>query len=164
MALLLSWWTEPWRSCTSTVWAAAGRSQQCPLLSPWKSLWAFFGPALTTMPLLGPLGGVCLHSLKVLSSFPSHIHELTILFDTHLVVKADSISRSEARFLNFQVDSAFSHLESIFPFHLVCHQPGALVWLCAQNAPWAPPTYCPVFAERCPCSPELRSETQQPRA
>lgn len=135
-----------------------------PTVKPRKSSWAFFGAALTAMPLLGPLGGVCLHSPKVRSSSLSHILELTILFDTHLVVKADSISRSEARFLNFQVDSAFSHLGSIFPFHLVCHQPGELVWLCSQHAPWAPPTNCPFFAERCPCSPELRSDTQQPSA
>lgn len=93
VALLLTWCTEPWRNHTSAVWVAAGHSQQCPPLGPWKSSWAFFGPALTTTCLLGPLEGVCLLSLKVHFPLPSHFLELTILFDPHSVVKAGCIQK-----------------------------------------------------------------------
>ena len=62
----------------------------------------------------------------------------------------------EAQFLNFQVESAFSHPWRLFTYYSLCQQLGAEVGLCFPHAPQAPPTYCPLFAERCLCSAEQR--------
>lgn len=103
--------------------------RQRPSLGPWRrSWWAF------SMRLLGPVGGGCLLSLKVHSSLLSHFLELTVLLDTHGVVKL-ALSRSEAQFLNFQPESALIHPWGPFPFHSLPQRLGAEVGLCCQPAP-----------------------------
>lgn len=138
-----------------------GSSGQCPSLGLCRSSWPFFSPALPTTHLRGPPGGGCLFSLTVRPSLLSHFLKPTLLFGTHVVLQADAL-QSEARFLNSQLESAFSHHWSVFTFHLLCPQPGVAVWPRFQRAPWAPPTSCPFFAERCPCSAGKGTDTQQP--
>lgn len=157
-----------WEGRQSLTWAGLhgsgrGVGTTAPRDSPspstwWRSRWALSSPAFTCHVLTLTSWRCLLLSLKVHSSLLSHFLRLLSLM--HNWWMKSTIYRSEAPFLNFQLEAAFSHHWILFTFHSLRQQPGAEVWLCFQQAPSpparAPPTNCPSVAERCPCSAEQR--------
>lgn len=87
----------------------------------------------SAMCLLGPRRAASFHLRSTPSSWAISPNWLFSL--THNWWLKRTLSRSEAQFLNFQLEAAFSHPWSLFTFHWLCQQPGAEVWRCFQHAP-----------------------------
>lgn len=158
-------------TCTGLHGSGRGVGTMAPRDSPspstwWRSRWALSSPAFTCHVLPLTSWRCLLLSLKVHSSLLSHFLRLLSLM--HNWWLKSTLYRSEAPFLNFQLEAAFSHHWILFTFHSLRQQPGAEVWLCFQQAPSpparAPPTNCPLFLRDVLPLQSRGGDTQQPRA